>query len=70
MYLLMSVMSHHQNELTSEFDIETVLKTIICNDCDNSIEFVDAKECGSCGRTMCQNCFRSDFDNVCFDCLC
>ena len=39
-----------------------------CQSCGDT-ESETVKECGTCGMFLCDGCFRSDFDSLCYDCL-
>ena len=40
----------------------------VCEECNSIIEQIFF--CGSCGRELCEQCFLSDFDSVCYQCIC
>ena len=42
-----------------------------CDECGEEERILEEElqECGSCSRILCRECFRSDFDTVCSECL-
>lgn len=40
----------------------------ICDECESEYNSHQLKFCCSCSRTLCFECFLSDFETICYDC--
>ena len=41
----------------------------LCPECETLVDSHVLHECNSCGLIMCPDCFQSDFDVVCRECI-
>lgn len=41
----------------------------LCDECESECVSDEIHFCGSCTRHLCSDCFLSDFDSLCYDCL-